>query len=100
VGERQVRDDTEGLSGHAEVARIARNDAHARIAPEPLPQTRHQRGLDLDRDDAARARRELRGQDARTGTDLDDEIAADDAGVADEVSGEARDEEVLTGPGA
>ena len=43
---------------------------------------------------------ELDGERTRAGTDLDDEIAARDAGVPDEVSGEARDEEVLTGPGA
>ena len=40
--ERKVRDDAEGLDRHAEVARIAADDAHATIATEPLAQTRNQ----------------------------------------------------------
>ncbi len=98
--ERQVRDNAERLGGQAELTRIALHDAHGRTAPEALAQAAYEGRIDLNRDDTSGALRELGREHAGARTDLDDEIAACDAGVPDEVSGEARDEEVLTGPGA
>ena len=80
--------------------RIAPNDAHMTIVDEPSFQSADETGIDLDRRDTSGAFGELGREHAGARTDLDDEIAARDAGVPDDVSGEARDEEVLTGPGA
>jgi hypothetical protein len=100
VREGQVRDHAEGLGRQAELTRIALHDAHGGAAPEARTQAAYEGRIDLNRDDTTGALRELGREHAGARTDLDDEIAARDAGVPDEVSGEARDEEVLTGPGA
>ena len=100
VAERQVRDDAERLGRQAEVAHVASDDAHMTIGAEPSLQPGDEHGIDLDRGDTSGALGELGREHAGARTDLDDEIAARDAGVPDEVSREARDEEVLTGPGA
>lgn len=100
MSEGQVRHDAEWLGRHPKVEHIASHDPHVAIGAEPSLQPGDEPAIDLDRDDTSGAFGELGREHAGARTDLDDEITARDAGVADEVSGEARDEEVLTGPGA
>jgi hypothetical protein len=100
VREGQVRHDAERFDGRAEVERVALHDAYASIATEAPPQACDQDRIELDREDTSGALGQLVREHAGAGTDLDDQIAACDACIPDEVSGEARDEEVLTGPGA
>jgi hypothetical protein len=63
---------------------------------EALAQTRHPDGLDLDREDATGLARELRCENAVTGSDLEHEVAASDLRLPDELGGDgATSEEVL-----
>ena len=89
--ERQVREDAERLPRPGEAASVGRRDRHARESPGEPPGVS---SVQLDGDDPPGAPDELARHHAMTRTDLDDEIAACDAGVTDEVSGEARRQEV------
>ena len=90
--ERKVRDHAERLARPRELERIGVRDLHA--PAEPRPQAACIRRVQLDGDDATGAVRELARYGARARTDLDDEVAAGYPGVADEISGETRSEEV------
>ena len=100
--ERDVRDHPERFGRPPDVQRVAGHDPDLTSPGEAVPKACDEGRIELDRDDTAGAVGELVREHAGTGTDLDDEIAARYPGIAiaDEVSGEARDEEVLTGPGA
>ena len=58
---------------------------------EALAQTRHPDGVDLDREDATGLARELRCENAVTGSDLEHEVAASDLRLPDELGGRWRD---------
>ena len=95
--ERQVRDDAERLLWQSEPRRVTLDDGHVRPAPAEAP--RKQR-VELDRDHVLRDTRELGGEATRSRAEIDDEVVAVDAGVADELRRERRAEEVLaTRPG-
>jgi hypothetical protein len=52
--------------------------------------------VELDRDDAPRGPRELRGQPAGSGAELDHEVVRADAGIADHLRRDGTAKEVLT----
>jgi hypothetical protein len=99
VRERQVRDDAERLSRQRQAQSVAVHDPDGRTSSESLPQSCCKNRIELGRDHASGAASEFEREDARARTDLDDEVAARQPCIPDEVSGEARDEEVLTPSG-
>jgi hypothetical protein len=100
VRERHVRHDAERLVREPKLECVAGDDPDGVRPRETVAQPLDENRIELDRDDTSGTPGELVREHAGAGTDLDDEIAACDAGIPDEVSGEARDEEVLTACGA
>jgi hypothetical protein len=89
VGERQVRDYAKRLGRPSKRPRVGTDDVRSGAAQDVGTPW-----IQLDGDDAACASDQLAGDDAVAGPDFDDEIAACDAGVANEVSREPRREVV------
>lgn len=91
--EREARDDPERLVRKGYARRVALDDLDVFPA---IPQTGDQARVDLDRDDSSRDAGELRGKPPASGTEVDHEVVAADACVADELRCEGRrSEEVL-----
>lgn len=99
MGERHVRDDAERFVRQEHEQGVAAHHVDRRRVDESRPQARRETRVQLDGYDPRGAGGELVREHAGAGTDLDDEIAARYPGIPDEVSGEARDEEVLTTSG-
>jgi hypothetical protein len=83
--ERKVRDDTKLVSGQLDSRCVTDDDVD--VLPAPLQSTREHR-IDLDGDDPACDPRQLLGDAAASGTDLENELTRPDLGIADELGSE------------
>lgn len=83
--ERRVGHDVEGPAGEPEITGVRPHDSHRRPV-EAAAEPRDPIGVQFDRDDPRARRHECRRQCTGARTDVEDELAAPDARVGDELS--------------
>ena len=92
--ERRVRNYPERLGRQRYLGGVSRNDVD--VVP-PFSQGVRERRVELDRDDPAGYARELLGEPSTSGSDVENEVASSDPGIAHELGSESvASKEVLT----
>ena len=97
MGEREVGDDAERFGGELERQRIGVRDSRPMHAAESFRERTGEFAVELEGEDPAGDLHQLASDVAGAGADLEDEVAARQSGVANEVSRQTRMKEVPPG---